>query len=70
MTNRDRLARMSNQELADEIKSWDDPRTKMICMCPADEICLKKLGSCVDRILEWLEMEVGECDAEIQNHKN
>ncbi len=59
MTNRDRLARMSNQELADEIKSWDGSD----CMCPADGICLIKLGSCVDRILEWLEMEVDEQDA-------
>lgn len=56
MTNRDRLARMSNQELADEIKSWDSD----ICMCPASEICLMKSGSCVSRILEWLEMEADE----------
>ena len=63
MTNRDRLARMSNQELAEEIKSWDGPNTKLTCMCPADGICLMKLGTCESRILEWLEMEADEQDA-------
>lgn len=61
MTNRDRLARMSNQELADEIKSWDSD----ICMCPAEGVCFKLGGAdtCVNVILKWLEIEVDKQDA-------
>ena len=60
MTNRDRLARMSNQELAEEIKSWKSDT----CMCPAAGICLMYLlKSCKSTILEWLEMEADKQDA-------
>ena len=57
VSNRDRLARMSNQELADEIESW----VSDICMCPAEGVCFKcGADACVNIILKWLEMEVDE----------
>ena len=61
VTNRERLNKMSNEELAKIIDEYDDEscnycaycsdgRDMMLCVCPDKK-------SCVDGIIEWLNQE-------------